>query len=141
MSFFKAELHSWSLTFYGTSTDPEPKAAPTPPPVVVQQQPKVAPSIAPSIAPSQAPPQAAPMTPKSRPAVSYDNTASAAAARPQPPVQSSGSPSVAASMQEAAPLYPSMEPYKSAMPALSTLTTIANCQEQVGFYVLLNHFH
>eukprot|EP00088_Acartia_fossae_P058133 TRINITY_DN6795_c0_g1_i11.p1 TRINITY_DN6795_c0_g1~~TRINITY_DN6795_c0_g1_i11.p1 ORF type:complete len:903 (-),score=171.96 TRINITY_DN6795_c0_g1_i11:717-3425(-) len=127
---YRAELHSWSLTFYGTSTDPEPRSAPpTPPPAVTQPQPKVAPSIAPSVAPSQA----APMAPKSRPAVSFDH---AATARPQPPVHASSaappSAPAAASMQEAAPLYPSMEPYKSAMPALSTLTTIANCQEQIS---------
>jgi len=121
---YRADLHSWSLTLYGTSTNPEPA------PLVVPQIQPAPPSPKPVsvMAADSQPPQP----------TAYQAPISASNPQPQPVVYAKPSPSPRPAPtpapykpEPAAPLYPSMEPYKSSPPEQSEKTSIPNCMVQI----------
>jgi len=142
---YRADLREWSMTFYGTSSDPQPSHDPSPVPSAALPKPVSQPVL---IADSQ-PPQAVKSSqePVSQPAVMVT-----AAPSPQPsPVQHVAEPAVssyqpaapsyqpaapsyqpaAPSYQPAAPSYPSMQPRVQTIAESSVETTIPNCMVQI----------
>jgi furin len=116
---YMANLHDWSLTLYGTRTDPEPAPQQIPQsPAIQQPNPVQEPVIA---ADSQLSADSPP-SPPPQPIV-YD--ASPSPAPLAMPVKQ------APPSNDEAPLYPSMEPFHSAMPETSAETSIPNCMVQI----------
>jgi len=113
---YRADLHSWSLTLYGTSTDPQPAPVTLPP----------------------ATSRPAPLPSKQPEPVTYKPTASPTRPPPPPPSPTPAqpaptpAPSRSHGLESEEDVHPMMEPYKNVIPESHQVeTTLKNCMVQI----------
>jgi len=116
---YRADLHEWSLTFHGTSTDPQPALTPAPAPASAQPIPASRPVVTADLM------RDLPATVKPVPAVTAALLASVPSIRPSPVqvLQNVVEPTVHQ--------FPSMQPRVSNIPKSSVETTLPNCMVQI----------